>query len=268
MNGLLLCTALAASAAGLLVRPGHGEQRVRTHLAAARTTSASTTDHSLPGKAGVLAGHAGRTREPAVLRRGLRGPVAASGLAGLAVALVVGGWAGLVLVPFVTAGTFRVISRLEPAAARRRRLRIAADLPLAVDLLVVCLTAGRPISSAAGVVGDSVGGPLAHELRSVGARIELGGDPLSVWSDAGRDPALAPLARALVRALDTGAPPAVSLSSLADDLRRERRAVAEESARRVAVRSAGPLGLCFLPAFVLVGVVPTVIGAFGSVLQR
>jgi hypothetical protein len=26
--------------------------------------------------------------------------------------------------------------------------------------------------------------------------------------------------------------------------------------------------LCFLPAFVLVGVVPTVIGAFGSVFQR
>lgn len=268
MSGPLLCAALAAVAAGLLVGPGWGQQRVRTLLAAGRIASTSTSDHTLPGSAGVPAGHAGRSREFAILQRGRRGPAAASALAGLAVALVVGGWAGLVLVPFVTAGTFRVISRLEPAAVRRRRLRIAADLPLAVDLLVVCLTAGRPISSAAGVVGEAVGGPLAHELRRVNARIELGGHPLSVWSDAGRDPALAPLARALVRALDTGSPPAASLSSLADDLRRDRRAMAEESARRVAVRSAGPLGLCFLPAFVLVGVVPTIIGAFGTVLQR
>lgn len=268
MNGPLLCAALAATAVGLLVRPSYGEQRVRTLLAAGRIAPTSSGDQSLPGIAGVPTGHAGRTRERAVLRRGLHGPAAASGLAGLAVALVVGGWAGLVLAPFVTGGTFRVISQLEPAAVRRRRLRIAADLPLAVDLLVVCLTAGRPISSAAGVVGEAVGGPLAHELRRISARIELGGHPLSVWSDAGRDRALAPLARALVRALDTGSPPAASLSSLADDLRRDRRAKAEESAHRVAVHSAGPLGLCFLPAFVLVGVVPTVIGAFGAVFQR
>lgn len=268
MNGPLLCAALAATAVGLLVRPGYGEQRVRTLLAAGRIARTSSSDHSPQGIAGVPTGHAGRTRERAVLRRGLHGPAAASGLAGLAVALVVGGWVGLVLAPFVTGGTFRVISQLEPAAVRRRRLRIAADLPLAVDLLVACLTAGRPISSAAGVVGEAVGGPLAHELRRISARIELGGHPLSVWSDAGRDRALAPLARALVRALDTGSPPAASLSSLADDLRRDRRAKAEESAHRVAVHSAGPLGLCFLPAFVLVGVVPTVIGAFGAVFQR
>ena len=31
-------------------------------------------------------------------------------------------------------------------------------------------------------------------------------------------------------------------------------------ARALGVRSAGPLGLCFLPAFVLIGIVPLVIG--------
>ena len=87
-----------------------------------------------------------------------------------------------------------------------------------------------------------------------------------VWADTGRDPALGPLARAVVRALDTGAPLAESLTHLADDLRAERRASVDETARRVAVRSAGPLGLCFLPAFVLVGIVPTIIGAFRGVL--
>jgi Flp pilus assembly protein TadB len=198
--------------------------------------------------------------------RGLRGPAGAAVLAGVAVALVVGGWAGVVAGPLVATGAYRVMSRLEPAAVRRRRLRIAADLPLAVDLLVVCLAAGRPISSAAVVVGDAVAGPLGHELRRVGARIELGGDPMSVWADIGRDAGLGPLSRAVVRALDTGAPVSDSLTGLADDLRRERRAAADEVARRVAVRSAGPLGLCFLPAFVLVGVVPTIIGAFRTLV--
>ena len=168
--------------------------------------------------------------------------------------------------PLVAVGVYRVISRLEPAAVRRRRLRIAADLPLAVDLLVVCLGAGRPVSSAVAVVGEAVGGPLGDELRRVGSRIELGGDQLVVWADTGRDAALAPLARAVARALDTGAPVAESLTHLADDLRRERRAAADVTAHRVAVRSAGPLGLCFLPAFVLVGIVPTIIGAFRNVL--
>ncbi|HLK95985.1 MAG TPA: type II secretion system F family protein [Nocardioidaceae bacterium] len=267
MNDPLLCAALVAGAAGLLVRPCRGEQRVRALLAADGSHSSRMTDGTSSGGTEVVVGHVERAAGLALLRRGLRGPGAASGLAGLAVALVVGGWTGVLLALLVTAVAFRVISRLEPGDVRRRRLRIAGDMPLAVDLLVVCLAAGRPISSAAGVVGEAVGGPLAQELRRIGARIELGGDPVSVWSEAGRDTALGPLARALVRALETGSPPAASLSLLADDLRRDRRAMAEETARRVAVRSAGPLGLCFLPAFVLVGVVPTLIGAFGAVLQ-
>jgi len=256
VTGPLLCVALAATTAGLLVRPG---------IAAGRVRSLVTADRG----AAPDAGHrTGRGHGPALIRRCLRGPPAAAGLAGLAVALVLGGWTGVVAAPLVTAGTFRVLSRLEPAAVRRRRLRIAADLPPAVDLIVVCLSAGRPISAATEVVGAAVGGPLARELRQIGARIELGGDPLTVWSDAGRDVALGPLARSVVRALETGSPVAASLTLLVDDLRRERRAVAEESARRVAVRSAGPLGLCFLPAFILVGVVPTVVGAFDTLFQR
>jgi pilus assembly protein TadC len=116
------------------------------------------------------------------------------------------------------------------------------------------------------VVADAVGGPLGQALRRVGSRIDLGGDQLVVWAETARDPAFGPLARAVVRALDTGAPIAQSLTHLAHDLRRERRAAADEAARRVAVHSAGPLGLCFLPAFVLVGIVPTIIGAFRHLL--
>ena len=35
-------------------------------------------------------------------------------------------------------------------------------------------------------------------------------------------------------------------------------------ARSVEVRAAAPLGVCFLPAFVLIGVVPMVVGVFSA----
>ena len=35
-------------------------------------------------------------------------------------------------------------------------------------------------------------------------------------------------------------------------------------ARSLGVRTAAPLGLCFMPAFIVLGVVPTVIGTFSA----
>jgi hypothetical protein len=40
----------------------------------------------------------------------------------------------------------------------------------------------------------------------------------------------------------------------------------QKRARTVGVRAAGPLGLCFLPAFMLVGIVPTVVGGFAHLV--
>ena len=59
-------------------------------------------------------------------------------------------------------------------------------------------------------------------------------------------------------------PVAQVISGVADDLRRERRAARRERSRKVAVRTAAPLGACFLPAFFLIGIVPTIIATFRS----
>ena len=187
-------------------------------------------------------------------------------LVGTEAALLVGGVAGAVAGVVLGLLLRRFLAGLEPRAARVRRERVVADLPLAVDLLVVCLRAGRPVGGALGAVADAVGGPLGADLARWSARLELGGDPRAVWDEAAAEPVLGVLGRALVRASDTGAAPADGLTHLVDDLQRDRVSAAEEAARRVAVRSAGPLGLCFLPAFVLVGVAPTIIGAFSTML--
>ena len=57
----------------------------------------------------------------------------------------------------------------------------------------------------------------------------------------------------------------VAAMRLADELQQESLARAEDTARRVGVAAAIPLGACLLPAFMLLGVVPTVASLFGSV---
>jgi Flp pilus assembly protein TadB len=181
---------------------------------------------------------------------------------------------GLLGVPWgVGAGVLAVVlvprwlRRLEPAADRRRRARIAADLPLAVDLLAACLRAGRPVGDGLTVVAGAVGGPLGALLAEVDARLRLGAAPADAWGVLAGQPGCAPLARAVERAVRSGAPLADSLEQLAGDVRQERRWSADERARAVEARSVVPLGLCFLPAFVLIGIVPTVAGALSGVMS-
>lgn len=59
---------------------------------------------------------------------------------------------------------------------------------------------------------------------------------------------------------EDGASPGPLLAGAAASLRAGRRAAQEEAAERLAVRLVVPLGLCFLPAFVVLGIVPVVIG--------
>jgi pilus assembly protein TadC len=130
--------------------------------------------------------------------------------------------------------------------------------------MVAALDAGRPPGTAFALVAEVTPAPLGDELDLVGARLTVGGDPEAVWSHLGDHPVLAPLGRAFRRAAVSGIPVGRVVASVADDLRRERRAVRRERSRRVGVRTAAPLGACFLPAFFLVGIVPTIIGVVGS----
>ncbi len=95
-------------------------------------------------------------------------------------------------------------------------------------------------------------------------RLRLGLDPGEVWRLVTADADLAPLGRALGRAHETGAPVVAAVERLAEELARSARADVEDRARAVGVRAAAPLGLCLLPAFLLVGIVPVVAGLLES----
>lgn len=192
-----------------------------------------------------------------------------AGSAGIAmvVVLFIGGTWGLALGVLGAGGCWWAAGRMEPPATRRRRERLAASVPHAVDLLAACLAAGLSPASALELVTTAVQPPLADELAAICARLRLGVDPAAVWRDVATHPQLGSLGRTLSRAVESGASVADALARLSEDLRRRSRAEVESRARSVGVKAALPLGGCLLPAFVLVGVVPLVAGSVSVLLH-
>jgi Flp pilus assembly protein TadB len=158
------------------------------------------------------------------------------------------------------------VSRLESPSQAREREEISRDLPLAADLLSACVLVGRPVDESLRLVSTALGGALGARLDHLTARLALGSDPLVEWRRATGDPQLGALARTMVRTLESGAPVGDALSRLAEDRRRERRTQTQLRARTVGVKAAGPLAACFLPAFMLIGIVPTIAGAFSNLV--
>ncbi|MEV4293645.1 type II secretion system F family protein [Microbispora rosea] len=192
--------------------------------------------------------------------------VAVAAPVGIALFLLLGGLMGACAGAVVAVGLFVAVRRREPAEVRRLRERVEADLPFAVDLIVACLRAGQPMSGAVETTAVAIAGPMGERLSWAGAHMRLGAPPEEAWAALSGEPALAVLARTMIRAAQSGAPVADVLTRLADDSRRTAQATASAAARRVGVHAVAPLGLCFLPAFVFLGIVPMVAGLAGQIL--
>ncbi len=179
-------------------------------------------------------------------------------LAGLGAWSFLGGLPGLVAGPVAAVVVHLVLARAEPPDVRREREAVRRDLPALVLLVSLALRAGSATGPAVRVAARALPGLGADRLVPAADRLGLGVDPERVWSELAHDPDLAPLGRALARAERSGAPVAAVVERLADDLARAGRAEVEQRARAVGVRAAVPLGLCLLPAFLLLGIVPLV----------
>jgi Flp pilus assembly protein TadB len=155
----------------------------------------------------------------------------------------------------------RVVRRR--VAARRLALRRAAA-PAVLDLLGAALLAGLNPHRAVLRVAERAPAVLRDDLGLAAAVLRLGGTPAAALHAAAGRAGLDEF-RAAAHAMETaerwGAPPAEALAARAAALRSRARLSAEAEAGRAAVRLAFPLVLCFLPAFALLTVVPTVAGA-------
>ncbi|WP_232836511.1 type II secretion system F family protein [Lentzea terrae] len=149
------------------------------------------------------------------------------------------------------------IDRLRPKAPDPPNNNAEPDGPFeraaALDLMAACLKAGLPVPTAIKAAGMG-------ELSQVAELLVLGADPNAAWAEALKNPATAALARAARRTARSGAALARQAAELAERTRAEARDQAEATAQRAAVAVAAPLALCFLPAFLCLGVVPVVLG--------
>jgi pilus assembly protein TadC len=177
--------------------------------------------------------------------------------AGVAVAVLWGRLGGVVA-GLVVAGIAEWWLRRTAVGAGPPAALLLGDLPVACDLLAVCLEAGTPPAQALASVAGTVPDPLRTALRRVAGHYRLGADPAAAWAD--RPDPLAGLARVMVRAGESGSGVVPALRSLAADLRTESRGRADAAVRRAGVWVLAPLGACFLPAFLCLGVLPLVLG--------
>ncbi|GAA3193800.1 type II secretion system F family protein [Streptomyces virens] len=227
------------------------ERRVRRRLTGALAPARTTTTASPLARLSVA-------------RNGL--PYAGVACAGW---VLVGGPAGVAVGLATAAGLWRIRLRRQAAGSGAREpdtTGAARQLPLAADLLSACIAAGAGPVLAAQAVGETLGGPVGDALARGAAEVRLGGEPAAAWNRLGALPGAAGLARLLERADVSGLPLAAPMARLAAEARAEWARASTARARKAAVLVSAPVGLCFLPAFIAVGVLPVVIGLAGGVL--
>ncbi|MBA3490182.1 MAG: type II secretion system F family protein [Longispora sp.] len=184
--------------------------------------------------------------------------------AGAIVTLGIGHLWGMALGVPAAIGAYYAFRRLEPSATRRVRQRIDEDAPFSADLLAAVLRAGAPVSGAVNIVGRGLGGPWGERLSTVAAALRSGDPPAEAWARLDDTLQGRRIATAAVRSSESGAALSGALTRIADELRVERTLAAMTATQRVGVFIVLPLGLCFLPAFVLAGLVPVLIAQFAS----
>ena len=183
---------------------------------------------------------------------------------GLAGALFVGGTAGLVAGVLAAVAVWVLIDRAEPPGRRKAREAVQRELPGLVRLLSAGLRGGASTPAALRAACSALPGAAADALLPVARRLDLGVEPESAWSAVSEVRPCAALGRALARAEKSGGSVVTAVERLAEDLERSSRSEVEQRARSVGVKAALPLGVCLLPAFLLLGVVPMVVGLLGS----
>ncbi|WP_030152686.1 type II secretion system F family protein [Streptomyces sp. NRRL S-244] len=247
--GMALCLAVAvlctASAVAARVRARAARRRIAALLSAEPEHRAPVFGPGIRAAVTVWAGPAGALLAAWVLVGGVLGVLAGCGAA---------------------IGVWRWQRRARPPAGVDPR-DAERQLPFAADLLAACLATGAAPVEAAEVVGESLGGPVGERLALAGAELRLGGEPGSAWGRLAEIPGARVLAECLERAARTGAPAAEPVSRLATALREDRARRAGARAQRAAVLVTAPVGLCFLPAFLAVGVAPVVIGMASGLLS-
>lgn len=134
------------------------------------------------------------------------------------------------------------------------------DTAMLLELIGAMLDAGSGLGRALQLVTGLASQELRVPLGPVVSALALGADWEGAWrSSAIRSPRVLALKDALSFAALTGAPSSAVLYAHAARIRREQFRSAEKEAAALGVKLVVPLGLCSLPAFVCLGILPVLL---------
>ena len=151
----------------------------------------------------------------------------------------------------------RLLQAPQPAINNGQTVPIGVVL----ELVVSVLQTGASIPRALIAVGIALPGREGSLLKRAGRQLELGAPWANAWRDSGQELEL--LCEGLRQAWEAGTSPTASLRTAGETARRKQMESSRLAAARLAVRLVLPLGLCLLPAFILIGLVP-VLMSLGS----
>jgi len=237
------------------------------HLASA--VGASLGD-LLDGLASTIQGHLDTTE---ALEGAIAGPKASARLlqylplAGLALGMVMGTNVVAVLLDGAV-GTMALVLGLGLMALGRawsggllRRAKGHVDVAglVAVDILAATLRAGLPIPAALQATAQAWSGPTGEALARAGRSLAAGQSWEQAWPPAPPGSVIAGIERALGLGWRNGVRCSPLLATVKTTVLRAERLRGQKAAARLGVSLMAPLGLCYLPAFMALGLAPLVI---------
>jgi tight adherence protein C len=148
-----------------------------------------------------------------------------------------------------------------------RQNRIQADSADVIDQMTICVEAGLGLDAAIARVAASSEGPLTDELRRTMNDIRAGvprSQALRALADRVQIAEIRQLVTALLQAQKHGVPLAETLRVQSAEMRLKRSQRTEEKAAKLTVKILFPIIFCFLPVFMIIVMVPSVLTIFGA----
>lgn len=147
----------------------------------------------------------------------------------------------------------------------KRQADMQSAAPDTIDQLTICVEAGLGFDAALTRVASTTDGPLTEELRHTISDIQAGvprAQALRALSDRAQIVEIRQLVTALLQAQKHGVPMAETLRIQSSEMRLKRKQRTEEKAAKLTVKMLFPIIVCFMPVFIIVTVVPALIGVF------
>ena len=126
------------------------------------------------------------------------------------------------------------------------------------------LKAGLSLLPALASISALLTSSLKSDIDRIYSLLLLGAQPAQAWSVVNTDPQLAPLARAIPSAQEDGRSLAVVVERVSTLCYEETLKRSRERVKSLSVKLALPVGLCFLPSFLIGGIAPIVYSFFTS----